>query len=293
MLAQKVSHLLAGQGTRVPAGSSHCQSAFQVFSLSCNDKPDQSENAECFETPGADNYFSTNIQTLGVYQSARVSPRPRKQNNQDISTTTLDHQTLDTSEVKSKYNHMLKMNRDLRKELTICQNTIGVQGKQLCVFEKREVLLSDIQEKLQITEDILTLEKKQKQNYIKQLKETKAMQKQTLVKLDSMEVAMNELEAMKANYKKLLKGQRATRTSLSRLGSTSTINEESGRSTGHLEKTLSGHSNFSVTRKKEKKEKYINIEGRMNTEYTRNGTDETRMSRLNKLQSLQIEPPSD
>ena len=91
-----------------------------------------------------------------------MSPRPRKQNNQDISTTTLDNQTLDTSEVKSKYNHMLKMNRELRKELTMCQNTIGVQGKQLCVFEKREVLLSDIQEKLQITEDILTLEKKQK-----------------------------------------------------------------------------------------------------------------------------------
>ena len=104
---------------------------------------------------------------------------------------------------------------------------------------------------------------------------------------------MNELEAMKANYKKLLKGQRATRTSLSQLGSTSTINKESERSIGHLEKTLSGNSNFSVTRKKEKKEKYINIEERMNTEYTRNGTDESRMSRLNKLQSLQIEPPSD
>ena len=100
---------------------------------------------------------------------------------------------------------------------------------------------------------------------------------------------MNELEAMKANYKKLLKGQRATRTSLSQLGSTSTINKESERSTGHLEKTLSGYSNFSVTKKKEKNEKLIFIEN----DYTRNDSDGTRMNRLNKLQNLQIEPPSD
>ena len=83
----------------------------------------------------------------------------RKQNNQDLSST-ID--PLDTSEVKSKYNQLLKTNRELRKELTICENTVKVQGKQLLVFEKREVLLSDVQEKLKLTEDILTLEKKQK-----------------------------------------------------------------------------------------------------------------------------------
>ena len=64
MLAKKVSQLLASQvpGARSPTTStSRSQCAFQVFSLSCNEKPDKSENAECFETPRAGNYFSTNI----------------------------------------------------------------------------------------------------------------------------------------------------------------------------------------------------------------------------------------
>ena len=86
---------------------------------------------------------------------------------------------------------------------------------------------------------------------MKQLKETRSIQKQTLIKLDAMEIAMNELEAMKSSYKKVLQGNRRNRTSLSQLGST--INKESG-SNSNLEKTLSGYSNFSVTKKKEKKE---------------------------------------
>ena len=69
---------------------------------------------------------------------------------------------------------------------------------------------------------------------------------------------MNELEAMKSSYKKVLQGNRRNRTSLSQLGSKSqlgsTINKESERSNSNLEKTLSGYSNFSVTKKKEKKE---------------------------------------
>lgn len=76
---------------------------------------------------------------------------------------------MDTSEVKSKYNQLLKANRELQKELNICQHTINIQGKQLFVFEKREAHISDLQEKMQSIENELTFEKKQKKNYIKQL----------------------------------------------------------------------------------------------------------------------------
>ena len=64
--------------------------------------------------------------------------------------------------------------------------------------------MADMQEKMQILENELTYEKKQNKNYIKQLYETKKIQKQTIAKLESMTNAMNELESMKTNYKKML-----------------------------------------------------------------------------------------
>jgi hypothetical protein len=84
-----------------------------------------------------------------------------------------------------------------------------------------------------------------------------------------MEMAMNELEAMKSTYKKVLKGQQASlRSTMSQRGRTESRSKaESERSTSHLEKTMGSYSNFS-SRKKEPKIL---------------PNDELRMNRLNKL----------
>ena len=56
---------------------------------------------------------------------------------------------------------------------------------------------------MQNLENELVYEKKQNKMYVKQLHETKSIQKQTIAKLETMTAAMNELEKMKSNYKKM------------------------------------------------------------------------------------------
>tara|TARA_B110000285_G_C14796903_1_gene455608 strand:- start:318 stop:572 length:255 start_codon:yes stop_codon:yes gene_type:complete len=83
-----------------------------------------------------------------------------------------------------------------------------------------------------------------------------------------MELAMNELEAMKSSYKKVLKGHQTAMSLGNPLA-------ESERSTGNLEKTMSSYSNFS-SKKKELKEKLnINNLSNYNNEYK---SDELRMT---------------
>ena len=102
---------------------------------------------------------------------------------------------------------------------------------------------------------------------------------------------MNELEAMKTNYKRVLKGQQTT---LSLCGNTKV---ESERSTSNLEKTMSSYSNFS-SKKKEQKAKASNNEHKTNDEFrtkwdTSEHQENKKLNRLNKLQNLQIEPSND